>query len=295
MLPFAIHVRANVAENDVQHWVSVLFSLYGAALLVAAPICGFIADRTKSRQAPLLGGLIVLAGATVMLCLGRSIGTLVAGRILQGASAAFVWTVALALLSDTVGKEQSGQALGYCALSYSLGVLVAPLLGGVVYAQAGYYAVFAMTFAVIALDIVLRLLIIEKKAAKKWLPDEQSPIPPVPDAVELQETTGPLKTSTETGKGMVAAQTDSAAKSSPKRKLPTILILMKSRRLQAAFLGTFVPSLSIAAFDSTLPLFVNRTFGWTSLGAGLIFTAILIPSFAGPLLGKCTTWQANRC
>lgn len=288
VIPFAIKVRANVAEENVQHWVSILLAVYGAALLVAAPICGLIADRTTSRRAPLLVGLLILGGSTVMLCLGKSIGVLLAGRLLQGASAAVVWTVALALLSDTVGKEQSGHALGYVAMSYSLGVLVAPLLGGVVYERAGYYAVFGMTFGVIALDIVLRLLLVEKKVAVKWLQNDELPNS---QQVEVQSTS---PSAAETEKATTTAAAPEHANTNAKRKLPAMVILLKSRRILAAFWGNFVAAASMGAFDSTLPIFVNRTFGWDSLGAGLIFIALILPSFAGPLIGHWTDKYGPR-
>ena len=298
VIPFAIEVRAGVHKDRVQHWVSVLLAVYGAALLVASPICGILADRTSSRRAPLLLGLLVLAGSTVMFCLGRSIALLVAARLLQGASAAVVWTVALALLSDTVGKDQSGKALGYVAMSYSIGVLVAPLLGGVLYARAGYYSVFALTSAVIALDIVLRLLLVEKKIAVKWLETESSDAVLNGQQVELQSVEASPPPSAETEKAAGRALTSETSPQShtvPKRKLPTMLILLKSRRMLAAFWGSFVASSSIGAFDATLPLFVNRTFGWNSLGAGLIFIAIIIPSFAGPLIGMLSSSNQRSC
>lgn len=290
VIPFAIRDRANVAQENVQHWVSVLLAIYGASLLVAAPICGVIADRTKSRQAPLLVGLLVLGGSTVMLCLGRSLAVLVAGRLLQGASAAVVWTVALALLSDTVGKEQSGHALGFVATAYSMGILVGPLIGGVVYERAGYYAVFGVMFAVIGLDIVLRLLIIEKKAAAKWLDIDQDQRV---SETELPSTEAP-ESSEIAEKHTASANTTENSNARPKKRLPTLLVLLKSRRILSAFLGNFVCAASMAAFDSTLPIFVNRVFGWNSLGAGLIFIALIIPSFAGPLIGHWTDKYGPR-
>ncbi len=265
--------------------MSILLAVYGAALLVAAPICGWAADRTDSRRAPLLVGLLVLAGSTVMLCLGKSIGLLLAGRLLQGASAAVVWTVALALLSDTVGHGESGKALGYVTLSYSLGVLVAPLLGGVVYARAGYNAVFAMTFAVIALDIVLRLLIVERKVADRWLQKHPIDRAPGDHQIELRNITAPSPTNAEVEKTTATSATDQTSSTPPRWKLPTMLVLLKSRRILAAFWGNFVIASSIGAFDAKLPIFVNRVFGWNSLGAGLIFIAIVVPNFASPLIG----------
>jgi MFS family permease len=88
-----------------------------------------------------------------MLCLARTVSLLVVGRIFQGAAAAIVWTVGQALLVDTVGQKEIGQTLGWVSISMSMSILIAPLLGGVVYNKAGYYPVYYMAFGLIALDI----------------------------------------------------------------------------------------------------------------------------------------------
>lgn len=293
VIPFAIETRVGIPSGDVGHWVSVLLGVYGGALLVAAPISGVMADRwLRSRQVPLLGGLFILLGSTIMFCLGQSIPVLIVARILQGASAGVVWTVALALLSDTVGKDQSGRALGFVAASYSVGTLIAPMLGGIVYREGGYYEVFYMMFALIAVDIILRLLIIEKHRAAKWLAvegemaiegsDEERQLPanPAHTPEPIQGRLGrPAAEMEKAGAPTVSVPTAS------KRKLPVMLVLLKSRRLEAAFVGTFMVSTTMAAFDSTLPLFVSRVFHWDALGAGLIFIALLLPHLAGPWIG----------
>ena len=102
----------------------------------SAAFCGWFADHASTRRAPLLWGLIALAGATALLCVGSTVGILIAGRILQGTSAAVVWTTGLALLVDTIGEKDVGQAMGYVGLAMSLGILVGPLLGGVVFARS---------------------------------------------------------------------------------------------------------------------------------------------------------------
>lgn len=102
VLPFALTVRAGVKEEDVQKWTSTFLSVYGAALAVGSPLFGWFADRSSSRRAPLLLGLIALAGSTGLLCGGTNIAMLLAGRFFQGLSASIVWTVGLALLSDTI-------------------------------------------------------------------------------------------------------------------------------------------------------------------------------------------------
>ena len=68
--------------------------------------------------------------------------------------------------------------MGYIGIANSMGILLAPLLGGVVYSHAGYYAVFAMAFGLIAVDILLRLAIIEKRGAdeiRAHLPAQTAP------------------------------------------------------------------------------------------------------------------------
>lgn len=65
---------------------------------------------------------------------------LVIGRLLQGISAAVVWAVGLALLVDTVGKDEIGKSMGIISVATSAAVFLAPLLGGIVYDRGGYYA-----------------------------------------------------------------------------------------------------------------------------------------------------------
>ncbi|KAL2292506.1 hypothetical protein FJTKL_09469 [Diaporthe vaccinii] len=139
----------------MQRWVSILLAVYGAAVLVASPFTGWLADHTSSRRLPFLIGLFALAASTAILTAATHIGMFIAGRICQGLSAAVVWSVGLALLVDTVDQEETGQMLGTTGISMGLGLLLAPLLGGIVFSRAGYYAVFGMCFGLLAVDIVL--------------------------------------------------------------------------------------------------------------------------------------------
>ena len=46
-----------------------------------------------------------------MLCVGRSIGVLLLGRVLQGVSASVVWVVGLTMVADTVGPADGTKLL----------------------------------------------------------------------------------------------------------------------------------------------------------------------------------------
>lgn len=170
VIPFSLSSQVGVPEDEVQHWTAILLACYNAALFSGSPIAGFFADHTSSRRLPLLLGLIALGASTLLLCLGTTIALLVVGRLLQGFSAAIVWSVGLALLVDTVGRD-IGYSMGYVSIAMSVGLLISPVIGGSVYAAAGYYAVYYIAFAIVVCDVFLRLVLIEKKVARQWLED----------------------------------------------------------------------------------------------------------------------------
>lgn len=291
VIPFALLTRIDIPEINVQHWVSILFTVYAAALVVCSPICGWLADHYKSRRAPYLFGLFALAGATIMLCIGDSIALLVIGRLLQGASAAVVSTTGLALLVDTVGQKDIGQAAGWVSLSMSIAILIAPLLGGIVYAKSGYYAVYYMGITLIAVDILLRLLLIEKKQASKWDTAEE----PSHEANQISSVRQAPPTVAIEHVRAIARDTPPSSQTLDKRfHLPPVLSLLASGRLLSAAWCVFAQSVILTSWDAVIPLRVADVFGWTSLGAGLIFLPLTIPSFVAPAIGVCSDKRGPR-
>ncbi|GAW17780.1 hypothetical protein ANO14919_072470 [Xylariales sp. No.14919] len=112
VLPFMLRSRLSIPDNEIQSYVSNLLAAYAGASVVSSVPAGWIADRTNSRQAPFLSGLAALLAATIMLALGKSVAVLVVARILQGVSAAVVWTIGLAMVLDTVGPQNLGKVIG---------------------------------------------------------------------------------------------------------------------------------------------------------------------------------------
>jgi MFS family permease len=225
VIPFSLTVQANVPEEDVQRWTAVLLAVYNGALCIGSPIVGFYADHSESRRIPLLLGLFALAGATVLLCVGRTVVLLVLGRVLQGLSAAVVWSVGLALLVDTVGRDV-GQSMGYVNTAMAVGLLISPVIGGAVYAASGYYAVYYIAFAFICCDIGLRLVLIEKKDAKRWLDvDANSQVP-----------------SARASNNNCLGSRDPAGEALPSAEKPRSpqLELIKSKRMVAVLLGAII-------------------------------------------------------
>ena len=286
----------------------------------AQAVAGWMADRGSSRRAPFLVGLGILFFSTLLFALGSSLITLMAARCLQGAAAGFVYTVGLALLVDTVGGDQVGSWMGFTISGMTLGLLLGPMLGGLIYEKSGYFAVFAVALAVIAFDFVLPLLMIEKRSAQKWLesPSERNgygtmgnqqhgdhvpwptvctvnPKPQTDDSgssSEVNDEQRPLRNGVD--EHCTSQQSRPGIAIRLAECFPTTYALISSQRLAAALYGGFVQVALICSFDGVLPLFVHRTFGWDSSGMGLIFLAISIPALAGSLAGALSDRLGTR-
>lgn len=295
--PTALKTRVGIPEESVQKWTSILLALFGVALLASSPIAGYIADRSESRRWPYLSALVGLGAGTVLLCVAKSIGFWIAGRLFQGAASAVVWVVGNALVADTVGKDQVGEAVGYTTMACSVGLLSGPLLGGVVYEHGGYYAVFGLALGLIGLDIVLRLSLIEKRRAIRWLRLGEDHIDTNQEATKQH---GMEKAAAGGPEGAVKPGNCSQDQVIP-HGAPSVSvfgrvgILLNSPRIITAIWGSFVVSIMISSFDSVLPLFVQETFGWKQTGQGLIFIPLIVPHTLSPVAGSIMDKYPELC
>lgn len=109
--------RVSVPEYQIQEHTSQLLAMYaGASVLFSVP-AGWIADKLGSRQIPFLIGLGILLAATTLMGFGETMPVLSIARLLQGMSAAVVWSTGLAMVQDQVGPAELGQIIGTVRLS----------------------------------------------------------------------------------------------------------------------------------------------------------------------------------
>jgi MFS family permease len=182
---------------------------------------------------------------------------------MQGFTAAIVWTVGLALLSDTVGQAQVGKAMGYVSMAIPLASLCAPVLGGLLFDRGGYYAVFAIAFATIGLDIFLRVVMIEKSAVAEWSEAQAEVLKATPRLVEEQSRPVSSIMDKHLSTGEVRVDSLQPARieedtSKPLRRVPPMLLLLKSPRLLAALWGTTMEQTLTVAFDAVR----TKPFSW---------------------------------
>ncbi|KAK2756091.1 hypothetical protein FQN54_005498 [Arachnomyces sp. PD_36] len=279
-----IRDRIGLDEADVQRWTSTLLAVFGAALLAGSPLSGWWADKVERRAIPFLAGLVLLTGATVMLCLARSIPVLIVARVFQGLSGSIVWTVAIAIMTDRVGTQKFGAIMGLITVARSAGVLLGPIIGGVLYAKAGYYAVFGTLFGLLGADVLFRCVLIETRKAQKWDPS----IGPEVDKSESAMDGSDEQESIESEKPMELSGRKRGSLYRLAHSLPPFVTLLGSIRLVVALWGCFVQAIVLGCMDAVLPLFVHGIFNWGSTGAGLLFFALMVPTLVSPVFGWLT-------
>lgn len=244
--------------------------------------------------------------ATSFLSFGRQFSILVTGRLLQGFAAALVWTSGLALLTDVFGQGRYAEAVGYTQTSTSIGTTAAPLLGGVVYAQGGYSAVFAMSMATVAVSVILAMVMIAPKPQGSWEDSgcstrvgsaggSGSPAP-VSEVEENRDVDVDVDVERNDGERRASSQpVDERSALIPKEDhgrpkvlKPRYFLLLRSRRILTAMWGIFSFSCVLLSFEAMIPLFVKTTFHWDSRRAALVFLSWIVPGFLGPIVGRVT-------
>ncbi|KAI1088008.1 MFS transporter-like protein [Rostrohypoxylon terebratum] len=300
VLPFLLRDRLSIPQSSIQSYVSNLLAAYAGASVVSSVPAGWVADWTRSRRAPFLSGLAAMLAATVMLAFGRSVAVLFVARVLQGVSAAVVWTVGFAMVLDTVGPQNLGKVVGSIFSFISLGGLIAPVVGGVLYEKTGYAGVFGVAAGMLGLDFVMRLLVIEKKAAAKYDeiissdPDRDS-VSQIDGAEDFNDEESPTPTPTESSALLPNNPGDSPYKihkplNRLTRTLPILLCFRNPRLLVGCSLSLVQASL-LGLFDATIPTEAASLFNFTSLQAGLLFITLELPYL---LLGPVAGWAVDR-
>jgi len=152
----------------------------------------------------------------------------------------------------------------------SIGLILGPVLGGVIYARSGYYAAFGLGFGFIGLDLVLRVVLVEKKIAVRYTSATSDGNI---GSAKLQPIQGRAP-ETEADDGTSNLRTEACTPSpvlNTRSWIPPIFRILKYPRLLVALFLSFVQALILSAFDATLPLYLNALFSYTALQAGIVF------------------------
>jgi EmrB/QacA subfamily drug resistance transporter len=116
------------ASVEQLEWTVNAYNLSFAVLLISAAAVG---DRYGRRRFYAVG-LGLFAAASAACALAPEVGWLIAARAVQGAGAALVLTLGLALLSAAFPPEKRGTAIGLFSAVTGISVAIGPLVGGAI-------------------------------------------------------------------------------------------------------------------------------------------------------------------
>ena len=119
-------------------WTVNAYTLSFAVLLMSGAALG---DRYGRRRA-FITGLGLFVAASSACALAPSVGTLIAARAVQGAGAALVTPVALALAGAAFGPERRAWAMGIFSAITGIAVLAGPVVGGAIVEGVAWQWIF---------------------------------------------------------------------------------------------------------------------------------------------------------
>lgn len=247
LLPFYIRMYAT---SDFL--VGLLFSIYSACQLIAAPVLGLISDRHGRRPVLILSqigsviGFVLLGVATQGNWFTPAMGLALVyiSRVIDGLSGGNIST-AQAYISDVTTPQTRSRGMGVIGAAFGIGFTIGPAIGGVLGKYNVSYPAYAaaMFSAVAALQTYLRLpesRVHKESEAEMWL--------------------------------------------HPSRFKP----IVSNSPLAQMLLISFISMCAFVMFETVFAIFMNDTFGWGPGKVGWVFAlaGLVIAIVQGGLIGR---------
>src|SRR6266403_2607421 len=145
-------IRADFgASLETLQWTVNAFNLTFAVLLLTGAALG---DRFGRRRI-FAAGIALFALASAACALAGSAGWLIAARAAQGAGAALVMPLAMAILSGAFPQEERARALGIFSGVTGFALIVGPAIGGFITESFGWRWIFWINLPIGLIAIVL--------------------------------------------------------------------------------------------------------------------------------------------
>ncbi|KAF9364437.1 hypothetical protein BGX34_001537 [Mortierella sp. NVP85] len=242
----------------------VLVAVYAAGIMSASPVFGILSDKMASRRLPMILGLTGMFTATIIFMFAKVYWLLIIARFFQGVSGGAVWTLGLALMTDSFPANEMGIQMGKSLIGHTMGLLGGPPIGGLLHDAFGARAPFFFCLAFAALVIFMLTILIEERA------DE---------VLEIRRYENELR------------ERDIANGIEVKEAVQTSFWkLITTPRMIAAVGVTTLEAFDLSSLEPTLPYYLRARFNMTEGQIGLVFIAFTMPTIISPLAG----WVSDR-
>jgi MFS transporter, DHA1 family, multidrug resistance protein len=145
--PLAVHIfmpvipAVKVALDLSEALAQLTFSIALFSMAFATLVYGSLSDR-YGRRPVLLSGLCLFLVGSAISAVADSIGVLVVGRLVQAVGAGCGITLVRAIAQDVYGPARLVKAIAYLTMAYTVGPMIAPMVGGVLIDTFGWRSVF---------------------------------------------------------------------------------------------------------------------------------------------------------
>ncbi len=258
-LPFFVErlaLGANATPDAIAFHVGSLTAAFALTQFVFSPLWGRWSDLL-GRKPLVLFGLSGFALSQALFGLGTSLPILYASRLAAGAFSAALLTTSAAFVADSLPEHLRGRGMAWRNTALSLGVVVGPVLGGLL-AQENLHVVFSsrhFTFDGFSIPFFTATLLALLIFVLVWL--------------KLPES--------------LLATMNSAPR-------PRARTLMKGQALNGLLGLTLTSQFALALFEGIFALFAARELGFSlkEVGYGFAVCGIVMAVFQGGAVGYLT-------
>ncbi len=166
LLPLYVTRVARGSGVPTEIVVGVLISVYGFVNAGIQPFTGAWADRLYRRKPLIVGGLLIMAAATLSFVWTKTIPGLFAIRLFQGVGVAMTVPTSMALMATATEHGTRGGSMGIYTTGRMIGLAAGPLLGGYLYDRVGFEPSFYLAAALLVLGALLVWLWVDEVPAK---------------------------------------------------------------------------------------------------------------------------------
>ncbi|KAJ5798873.1 uncharacterized protein N7503_006378 [Penicillium pulvis] len=276
ILPYMVEDRNHIDPSKTQQVTYLLLMCYGIVSTIVSIFIGSLLDRFHSRKSPLILSLVLTIIGTVLLAVSRNLAGMFIGRVLQAIGGTAAWIVGFATLKDAIDIKNIGKVFGVVRSCVSLGALAGPAVAGVLLELNGYWVTWGSVLLILAVDVAMRLLMVEQRKQKPNSDGQTSH-----DSESTDETSTLISDDFE--------QLSGKDTNGPTESFFKVICLQP--RVITAMLCSTVYTAILASYSTTIPVHVKDAFGWGSLPTGLLFMGLEGPIIlASPLYG----WLRDR-
>ncbi|KGO68928.1 Major facilitator superfamily domain, general substrate transporter [Penicillium italicum] len=277
MVPLLPHIFENRLglDTSLTQRLTSIFLVEGALIsIISSPFIGDIADRASSKKVLLLVLLVLTLISVLCLSITTSLTWLFIGRFFQCIVSNALYIVGMATMAENIGSEHMGKIAGLSSTLTAAGTCSGPVIAGFLFGIGGYWTAWAGAALFLVVDIIMRLLMIEKPQKRR--------------DTACRSRNGSLCAEEHIPSSEIEPLLDGDRPSTSEAigGWRFYVCLFRQPRFTAGIVCYFVFALFIASFESTIAMHVRSTFGWGVFPVGLLFASIQGPGMIlAPLVG----------